>query len=284
MGIDQGRTLRAIWSPTTGLIAVGLLVVVCVGVMLVIRPNIAAGQLGAGSTVTGTGYLIENADGRQVQLCLGGSRLVGPPSCSVVAIPVEGVRWNAVPGATRDDGVWYATHVTVRGTWSGSKITLGSVSAAPLPGSLPPVPNSCIRDLRKTSGIASPNSEAALMPLDAEVFDDPDRYAGAWRAEAASSEGLGPMVVEVVGKPSAVEPMLRRLYPYPLCLVGAKLSETELNSTLNLLGRATQDWRADVDYPSNRVIVSVAMLTDALHRRLEPYRDRIIVRQLIHPA
>jgi len=26
------------------------------------------------------------------------------------------------------------------------------------------------------------------------------------------------------------------------------------------------------------------MLTDALHRRLEPYRDRIIVRQLIHPA
>jgi len=277
------QTLRAYLSATSGVIVIGVLVLVWLGIMSFMRSGTGAGRISTGSAVSGTGWLIESADGRHVQLCLGSfGRLMGPPSCSVVAVPTEGVRWDAVPGATRDDGVWYATHVTVRGTWTGSSVTVKSVIAAAPSSSIPPVPASCRDDLRKSGGIASPDSESALMPLDAEVLGHPDRYAGLWRA--ASTEGLGPMVVEVVGNLSAVETKLRQLYPYPLCLVGAKFSETELNSTLNVLGRATQDWRAEVDYPSNRVIVSVSMLTDAVQRRLEPYLDRIVVSQLLQPG
>jgi hypothetical protein len=276
------QTLRGYLSATSGVIVLGVLVLAWLGIMSFMRSDAGAGRLSTGSDVTGTGYLIESADGRQVQLCLGGSRLMGPPSCSVVAVPVEGVQWDAVPGATRDQGVWYATHVTVRGTWTGSSVTVKSVVAAPQSSSAPPVPASCLGDATVGGSPSGSEDEAALRPLNAEVLGHPDRYAGLWRA--ASTEGLGPMVVEVVGNPSTAESKLRGLYLYPLCLVAAKFSETELNSTLNVIGRATQDWRAEVDYPSNRVIVSVGVLTEAVQRRLQPYLDRLVVSQLLQPG
>jgi hypothetical protein len=279
----RDHTFRGYFSAILGIAVIGAVVLGWVGVTAFIRSDVGDGGLIAGSGVTASGWLIASTDGRQVQLCLGGfGRLMGPPTCSVVAVRVEGVQWDAVPGATQEGGVWYAADVTVRGTWTGSTVTVKSVIAAPSSSSLPAIPASCQSDLTKSGGRPSPNSEAALKPLDSEVLDNPNRYAGLWRA--ASTEGLGPMVVEVVGDPSAAEKKLREIYPYPLCLVTAKFSETKLNSTLNLLGRATKEWLAEVDYPSNRVVVSVSVLTDSVRGRLQPYLDRILVTPLVHPS
>ena len=258
------------------------IVVAVVGFIVVVRSDGVAARISAGSAVTGTGWLIEGLDG-QVQLCLGGfGRLEAVPGCSVVAVPVDGVQWDAVPGATQGDGIWYAEHVTLRGTWTGSTVVVQSVVAAPQASDAPPVPDSCIGQAGASGSPEKPEDEAALRPLDEEVLGNPDRYAGLWRA--ASTEGMGPIVVEVVGDLSAAESKLRRLYAYPLCVVAAKFSENDLNTAFRELGPATQDWFAEVDYPRNRVVVSVAVLTDAVERRLKPYLELVFVSQLLQPA
>jgi hypothetical protein len=269
-------------SKAFGVIAIGAVVVVWVGI-LSSRSEVGAGKLSSGSEITGTGWLIQSADSGDVQLCLGGfSRVSDSPTCSVVAVAVKGVQWDTVPGAQRDAGAWFAPHVFVRGTWTGSEVRIESVTAAPLSNSGPPVPASCGEDDATDGDPNGPPDEAALQPINAEVLGNPDRYAGLWRA--ASADGTGVMVVEVVGDVSAVEAKLRRLYPYALCLVKAKFSETQLNSTLRAIGPATQKWRAEVDYPTNRVIVSVATSTDEIQERLEPFLDRISIRPLLEPA
>jgi len=234
----------------------------------------------AGSAVTGTGYLIESTSGR-VQLCIGGSRLMGPPGCSVVAVRVDGVSWDKVPGATQSHGIWYAQDVTVHGTWTGTSVTVRSVTAAP-PNPTPDLPRSCAAHQGDGTGLGTMQEETALRPLNDEVFGHPDRYGGMWRA--ASADGLGRIVVDVVGDPASVASKLHALYPYPLCVIRAQFSEADLEAALRAIGLSTPDWVAEVDYPPNRVTVWVAIFTENIRERLAPYGDRILLKQLLQPG
>lgn len=283
VGIPRGATRYSLWHrlPRLAVPAVGVLAVLLAAIGLTTRgPASGADWLRPAMAVTGTADLIDDADGT-TQLCLGGSDLVRPPGCSSIAVPVEGVRWVDVPGAAEDRGVRYAWHVTVRGNWTGSVLQVVSVAAAPTT-TFPAVANPCAGDEGSGAGLGTPNEEAALGALGAEVQGHPDQYGGEWRA--ASADGLGRMVVSVVGDPVAAEPRLRALYPYPLCITAAQFSETQLASTLDALGRSTADWTADIDDAHNRVKVSVAVLTGTIEQRLRPYADRVMISQILQPG
>ena len=244
-----------------------------------VQPPATAYVLREGDAVTGTADLIQGESG-EVQLCEGGSRLMGPPTCGVVAVPVEGVDFETVPGAIFD-GRWYANHVTVHGTWTGEMVVVDSVSSAPPDLGAPELPNPCADDEGDGTGLGTGAEETALRGLNDEVFGNPQRYGGEWRA--ASADGLGRIVVNVVGDPSAVESTLQGLYPFPLCVVAVAFSEADLEATLQAVGESTPEWRAAVDFPRNRVTVHVGYLTEQLKSRLEPYSDQVVVRQLLQP-
>jgi hypothetical protein len=270
--------LRMDLSPTLFIVGLGL-----VGIVLLARTQwngsgVGTSRFPEGSMVAGTGYLIENQSGG-VQLCLGGGRLVQAPTCSVVAITVKGVDFRAVPGAIQQGGRWYATNVTVRGKWSGGSVRVETINAGPLTSS-PDPPNPCAANEGDGIGLGTPAEESALAGLDEEVFGHPDRYAGLWRA--TSTDGLGRIVVDVVGDLTGVQAKLGKLYPYPLCLVRAQFSESDLDIALQALGERTDAWLAAVDYPRNRVTVSVGVLTEEVQSRLQPFSDKIFISELLH--
>jgi hypothetical protein len=240
-----------------------------------------ASDIREGSAVHGIGYLIEGESG-EVQLCMGGGRLVDPPTCSVVAVRVDGVKWDAVPGAQEVAGRWFASNVSVTGTWTGSSVVAESITAAPPEDAESDIKNPCEADEGDGAGLGTVDEETALKALGDEVFGHPDRYAGLWRAH--SRDGLGRIVVGVVGDPSSAQSILRPLYPYPLCVVAVAHTETDLELVLKALGASTRDWLAEVDYPDNRVRVSVALLKNDVQRRLQPYFERILVRELLEPV
>lgn len=271
--------LRARW-PSLGLAGAAAFLILTVAITR-IGPNASVGWLDDGDRVVGTGFLIESPSGA-VQLCIGGfGRGANSPGCSVVAVAVTAVDWDLVPGATRAEGIWYAEDVEVRGSWTESALQLESVTSHPRPSYTPPS-NPCSADEGDGTGLETAEEEAALAALGSEVFGNPERYAGLWRA--ASRDNLGRVVVAVVEDPNELRPKLGTLYPFPLCVIRAEFSGADLSTALSSLGESTPDWLARLDYPTNRVIVSVGVITEAIQAKLQPFADRVFVRELLRPA
>jgi hypothetical protein len=238
------------------------------------------GVVKPGDLVIASGDLVQTTNGSYV-ICLPAARdrLMSTTAlrCST-SFPAIGIDARSVPGWTTTNGVSYAPDVTVRGAWTGSAITVASLTQT-LPSVLAPSPCGPAPSARAApSGI---DAESALRPVDAEVASHPDVYGGLW-----SGTIDGDRVIPVVGALNAqsAQAALAQIYPYQLCVIQVQRSVTQLSSLLTQVAQAHPDWIPEADLPHNRIAVTVGVLDAATASELQQYSTTVYVNAFVHLA
>jgi len=238
-----------------------------------------AGVVRVGDIVAGSGVIVQTE--RVLELCRVGGRVTSfGPSCSSIAVVVDGVDPLSIPGWTPRVGGGYAEEVAVVGVLTSLRsIRVQAVSQAPWPEE---TASPC---RTADAGQVSPTvegHEAALRALNREVGDHPDQYGGAW--PATLPDGTEVMVVGVVGPLDEAVRVLSSVFPYQLCAVSVERSLRELGALDARLAQEHPEWFPTTDIPSNQVQIVVALMDDTLSSQLEPYGSSVAVDPLVRLA
>lgn len=213
-----------------------------------------------GDQAVGIGQLVARPD-EPTRLCTGLDGVLGSSSaqyrCSPLSIAVRDVDVRALAGFRVFKGATYVNAV-VRGKWDGTALSVDGIGgeAPSLPAS---TPLSC--EFWVPGGVdsdpGSPDDEAAYRRLQSIVDGDTAAYAGSW----LSTEGKRAVVVATTNDLVSTGNLLRRQFPFELCLVHVAFSMQVLSALAdNLPTPAGQFWLADIDVQRNRVLVRVPTL------------------------
>lgn len=220
-----------------------------------------------------------------------------PPSCSPMSVPVVGLDLDALPGWTSRGDTQFSAEVEVRGQWTGEVIEVEEVeevaAAGQEPGvSWPPVPCTAPSEGWPSPLPPSVEGEAVLAKLSGEVSAHTDLYVGMWTAvptgaQTATEQGASANSVVVVGTtedPTDVEPHLRLLYPYALCVTQVPYSAADLRPIAERLARPDRTWQAEIDPAAGRVRVRLIVLDDAAAATLADVADEVVVEPFVRKA
>jgi len=225
------------------------------------RAQLEAAIVHPGDRVTAKGVIVAPR-GDVPKICDAGiNRLMGdPPACLPIAVPVEGVDLDRLPGRTVTKGTISSGAVEVHGTWTGTAIRVASIgesgsepyNLARLPCPEPP------------GGWRSAPSDlafrAALDPLVSEIIAKPDIYGSYWTVPFALPDVE---VVETRVDPATVRGRVDALFPFSACLLRGTFTPKELAATATALHRDDLTWIAGVEDEFHRVRVELTMLDEA---------------------
>lgn len=214
-----------------------------------------------GDRVTARGVIIAPS-GEAPELCDSGIDLLtgDPPACLPIAVSVEGIDLDQLPGRTVTKGTISSAGVEVHGTWTGTAIRVESIgTTASEPYNLGRVP------CQEPQGGWRPASSdatfrAALDPLVGEITSRPDLYGSYWTVPFAVPDME---IVETRVDPAVVRGRVDALFPFSACLLRGTFTTEELTATATALHRNDLTWIADVQDAFHRVRVELTMLDEA---------------------
>jgi len=225
------------------------------------RAQLEAAIVRPGDRVTAKGVIIAPW-GEAPKVCSpGGDRLMGePPACLPIAVPVEGVDLDHLPGRMVTNGTISSVGVEVHGTWTGAAIRVESIGASasePYNLARSPCPEPLGGWRSAPSDIAF---RAALDPLVGEITAKPDVYGSYWTVPFAVPDVE---IVETRVDPTTVRGRVDALFPFSACLLRGTFTSEELAATQTELQRDDLTWIAGVDDAFHRVRVELTMLDEA---------------------
>jgi len=231
----------------------------------------------AGDRVQGTGIVVIDPSG-QARLCIPeGVRLRNyppgaepPPTCSPIAVPLQGLDPSRLPGRRERDGVVYSGRVTVKGVWTGDVVVVETVAEAE-PDQQQAAPLSCLEPAEGWPRLpADGDLEAALARVAEIVAEAPDVYAGYWTVPSPDGK-TRVLVVGTVRSVDDARAAVASAYPYGTCVVAAKFSLRELQDAADALARPDRTWQTELDLELNRVRVRMAVVDEDARRTLVSY-------------
>lgn len=225
------------------------------------RAQLEAAIVHPGDRVTATGVIIA-PPGEAPKLCVpGADDLMGdPPACLPIAVSVEGVDLDHLPGRMMTKGTISSASVEVHGTWTGTAIRVASIGAiASEPYNLARLPCPAPQ-----AGWPSAPSDiafrAALDPLVSEITAKPGVYRSYWTVPFALPDVE---IVETSVDPATIRDRVDALFPFSACLLRGTFASDELTATQTALHRDDLTWIADVEDAFHRVRVELTMLDEA---------------------
>jgi len=225
------------------------------------RAQLEAAIVRPGDRVTAKGVIIAPW-GEAPKVCSpGGDRLMGePPACLPIAVPVEGVDLDHLPGRMVTNGTISSVGVEVHGTWTGAAIRVESIGASasePYNLARSPCPEPLGGWRSAPSDIAF---RAALDPLVGEITAKPDVYGSYWTVPFAVPDVE---IVETRVDPTTLRGRVDALFPFSACLLHGTFTSEELTVTAMALHRDDLTWIAGVEDAFHRVRVELTMLDEA---------------------
>jgi hypothetical protein len=247
------------------------------------RVQLVAAAVHRGDQVSATGVVIAQPGGIP-QVCLGGASRLMPnevPRCSKMAADLEGADLSTLPGRTEASGVVESGFVTVRGTWTGTAISVKSITPATFDAGVTAADVPCPEP---EGGWIDPPSQsafrAALKPLVDEITAHPETYGRyLTEPEGAPSVETGPAIEFVTTKvdPATVHNRVESLFPFAACLFENAATTSELAATAAELQRPDGSWSTWIVATIGRVAVNLAVLDDAAVAIFVAHRDAIPV-------
>lgn len=213
-----------------------------------------------------------------------------PPTCSPISVRIEGVDVRSLLtwGETRA-GTFFVDSVRITGSWTGEAIVVDAIEPVPIEsdyGTIPCDPPPTGWPPGPTSPLETEDATASLADA---VQGDPARFSGYWGVTDPSGgtdgRALDVLVVGVRGDMDAARGDLEAVYPYALCLVSVRFSESELEKAARDLARdraSELTWAPRVDVELNRVRVRIKIVDDSwaalLAERPEIHPDALVRR------
>lgn len=256
--------------------------------------EIGSSALNPGDEVVAVGVVVAQRDG-EPQVCdvlpvrLSDSSQQAKALCSAIAVTVQGLDLEGLPGWTERDDIGHSDLVAVRGTWTGRAIegaraeraSAGSESETLAPCETPNEgwPANPVNDLEL---------EDALSRLGTMLSAEGGLFSGYWMAASAEETPTRIAVVGTVGDPGPALARLESIYPYPLCVIRVTYSAIDLERADDgisqaLLTRPDGSWRARISQPLNRVVVRTSIVDDDLMHLMKLYPEGLtdpLVKQL----
>jgi hypothetical protein len=225
------------------------------------QAQLEAAIVHAGDRVTAKGVIIAPT-GEAPKLCEDGiDLLIGdPPACLPIAVPVDGVDFEHLPGRKVTKGTISSAGVEVHGSWTGTAIRVESI------GAIATEPYSLERSAcpEPQGGWPSAPSDlafrAALDPLVGEITAKPEIYGAYWTVPFAVPDVE---VVETRVDPATVRGRVDALFPFSACLLRGTFTSEELTATATALQRDDLTWIAGIEEQFHRVRVQLTMLDEA---------------------
>ncbi|MEA2677255.1 MAG: hypothetical protein QOJ81_1396 [Chloroflexota bacterium] len=239
-----------------------------------------------GDGVSGTGYVIQQADGtlRLCELAVGIPE--ASPSCGPVAVQAVSMPILPLPGWHEDGGVWLSSYVAVSGTWVGEGIAVATVAeTAHLPTYETPIVPCPPPDAGWNPGEGSASArERASLVLGGEVDAHPSLYSGMWAAAPGDRSQATIIVVGVTGSIDDASVALRALYPFDLCLTSVAFSAAELHHLALDLAATSPAWTVRVDTPNDRMRLGLAVVDQSTLQMLSTFTSQPIdIKPLVQP-
>jgi hypothetical protein len=238
-----------------------------------------------GEAVEARGIVIRNAAG-QTRICdtypedLGGRPK--PAQCTPIAVRLDDVEVERLPGWTVVEGTGSSDRVLVTGSWRAGGISAVTVSPSPpMSASEAEAPCHEIEGREQPVDRSSLEYEAALARLSAITERDKSDFAGFW---VASARGLSApvAVVNTVRSPLDVRDRLTTEFQYPLCIHEVPYSGSALDAARSVIMDAHPEWGTRIDAQQDKVIVRVvvvdALTARVLSARPEATADPLVVR------